>query len=220
MPTFKIMTNELLAALVFASTDDTRYILNGVCIELRPNYCPLLIATDGRRLACIQSQCEQEEPLTETASLVLSTDAIKAIAHFDKKLGKVNGGILKIEYRPSKRILVHFAGGKIVTDWEEGALREGDYPNWRQVVPTGEKSEVKDFGVNAEYVSDFVKAAKFLDVEPCLKVNLFSKETAFEIKLDLAPYFYAVLMPMKSNKEETNWQPEFLGMPKPVRKAA
>lgn len=219
---FKVATNELLAASVFSSDDESRLVLNGVLIELRPNAQPVIVSTDGRRLCVIESQVEQSEvahTVEAATNLILSTEALKCITKFDKGLGKEIGGHLQIEYRPSERILVQFAGGKIETDWEEGALIEGDYPAWRQVIPTGEKKEVPDFSVNAEYLSDFVKAAKHLDVEPLLSLNLFTRESAFEIKISGAPYFYSVLMPAKPS-EQTNWKPEFLGMPEPTNKAA
>lgn len=61
-----VSRNELLAALIFSSDDETRFVLNGVCVEVSPRSLkPTLITTDGRRLAVIESQAEQSEVFAE-----------------------------------------------------------------------------------------------------------------------------------------------------------
>jgi len=39
---------EILAALIFASEDDARFVLNSVCLTLKRNSQPVLVATGQR----------------------------------------------------------------------------------------------------------------------------------------------------------------------------
>lgn len=207
-----ISVKELLAANVFSSDDESRYVLNGILIEAKPKALPLLVATDGRRLAVIETQAEQESLPDVEFSFVLQKHFIKAIHSLAKLVSIKLFPLVTIEANPgSKRALFHFMAGKHVLDIEDGALIEGTYPAWREVVPTGDKTPISQLGVNSEFVGDFAKAAKFLDVsDPLIQLNIFSQEGAMEIRMAQKPNFYAVLMPCKIDDME--YQPEFLGI--------
>lgn len=205
-----INSKELKTAALFASTDESRYILNGVLIETRPGKIngPLVIATDGRRLCCIESEAEQEED-SEAASFVLSTAVVKALCHLVTKTFP----LVTIEHKPgSERVLFHMPGVQTVLDVEKGALIVGEYPKWRQVVPSAKdpREPVSKLGLNATFVADFVKAAKLLEAEPMMEMNFVGEDRAIEIKLSRAPRFYGVIMPAKMT--EAFQQPGFLGL--------
>ena len=71
-PKFFVRVCEIKAALLFASQDESRYVLNGVNIRTRGNLPPVLVATDGCRFCCIESQADQELPNgTESLSTAL-----------------------------------------------------------------------------------------------------------------------------------------------------
>lgn len=214
---FNLLTNELLAALVFTSDDLARYVLNGVLIELRHGKSPLLVSTDGRRLSVIKSQAIQfpNEPEFENTQFILSKHAIHSICEFDKTIEKSKGGIV-IKY--DSKIEVKFNDGTVISNWAEESVISGNFPDWRKVIPKT-KSPTRFISLDAKYLSDYAKIAEHLEEPPGLHINLIGETECVEVLIASAPHFYSVLMPMKAHKEP-NWQPEFLGMPEPTNKAA
>ncbi|MEI6861471.1 MAG: DNA polymerase III subunit beta [Verrucomicrobiota bacterium] len=113
------------------STDETRYILNGVYLNFRDNKLSL-VATDGRRLALVSK--ELEIPTASAGSIILPA---KSVAELERMLGK--GGKLKISFNDRR------AAFQIATDKDTSGLIdhiylyskvvEGNYPNYQQVIP-------------------------------------------------------------------------------------
>lgn len=213
--TMKIILSrqELLAALLFASTDESRFVLNGVCIEVGPNRAPLLIATDGKRLAAIEIHAVQEETFEAVHSFVLASDFLKLFAHLSKTCGGKVFPLLAIEVKPgSQRLIASVVGRPVFCEVEKDALIVGNYPEWRKVIPAKSlpREPLSQLGLNAEYVADFAKAAKLLECDsPQLAMSLVGKEAAVEVKLCGNPNFYGLIMPVKID-EQINFQPEFL----------
>ena len=82
--TFRVQVDELRAMLLFASQDDTRFMLNGIHVEVI-NGKPILAATDGRRLAVIESVSDQsEQPAEVDFELTLSASFVKPLCAFAK----------------------------------------------------------------------------------------------------------------------------------------
>lgn len=203
---FNVLVRELRAALLFASTDESRFLLNGVHFEVRPNKAPILVSTDGRRLCVIETEAQQPESALIETDLILSTSFLKPFLTFANSQALTLG----IEPHLPKRVLFHLPEAKTVLDHEDGAVIEGNFPNWRQTIPTGEKLPVNEIGFSGEYLADFNKAAKLLDCEtPMLRMNLFDKDSTVEIHLVGKPCFYGLLMPIKSTDKPLK-QPEFL----------
>jgi hypothetical protein len=204
-----VRISEIKAAMLFASTDDSRFVLNGVHFQARENDFPIMVATDGRRLCVIESESPQDEGV-QPFELTIKTDALKAIVGFAKQFGEF-GKQIAIEYHPSQRIVVEFAN-RVFVDYEKDAVIEIPYPMWREVIPTGvQKEPISTIAINAELVSDFAKVAKALECEPGIHCNLFSETGAFEVRFSSKPNVYAVVCPMKPDSEP-KWQPEFLGL--------
>ncbi len=211
---FAVRVSEIKSALLFASTDETRFILNGVHFECRRKKAPVMVATDGRRLAVIESCAEQPENAVESPfSVTISTAFLKPLCEFSKKLSAE----IIFEFRPQERLLASLNGSHCFIDCEKGAVVDGDYPNWRSVVPKGEKQRVPSIGVNAEFIGDFAKAAKLMtDSPPIISVNLIGKSEAMDVRIEAWPGFYGVLMPARINDNQ-EWQPEFVGLlPEPI----
>ncbi|MFM8364801.1 MAG: DNA polymerase III subunit beta [Verrucomicrobiota bacterium] len=108
------------------STDEARYVLNGILFSLFENKLTL-VATDGRRLALFDS--DLEFPKSDEGEFILPT---KAVTELQRLLG--DEGDVVISNSPN---LVSFevSGAKLVSK-----LVEGNYPNYRQVIP-GEARE-------------------------------------------------------------------------------
>ena len=108
------------------SSDETRYVLNGILFSLADNKMTL-VATDGRRLALFDSDIEF--PKSHERDFILPT---KAVTELQRLLG--DGGDVAIS--TSENLAAYeLNGAQIVSK-----LVEGNYPNYRQVIP-GEAKE-------------------------------------------------------------------------------
>jgi len=210
---FHVLVNEFKAAVLFSSTDESRFVLNSVHFVARPNRQPIMVSTDGRRLAVIETQADNKESnIFDEVAFTVSADFLKPLCAFAGK----HSLTLTLEPHLPDRII--FVMPSLAVDSEKGAIVDcnGGFPNWEQVLPQGEKESVNEIGFNAELMADFAKAAKLLCAEsPGLRVNLFSEDSAMEIKIAGKPNFYGVLMPTRSIEAE-KWQPEFLFTAKTV----
>lgn len=215
---------ELAAALLFASKDESRFTLAAVCIEVNAKSDrPTLIATDGRRLAVIQSQAFQGDDFTgfdQEFQLLLDRDFLKAVCALSRALGgKIFPWIAFTAHADPKDgwLMVEFIGSDDATlKVEKHAKVEGVYPDWRKVVPNknAKRSPINDLGINSEYVGDFARASKALGLDDnVIQMNLVGKDSAVEVKLARADYFYGLVMPCKVD-EDVDYQPEFLNIVK------
>ena len=111
------------------STDETRYVLNGVLFSFKNNKLTL-VATDGRRLAMVE--IELEFPRSHEADIIVPTKAITELQRLLTDEGEVN---------------VSMGSGQIAFDLNQtllvSKLIEGNYPNYRQVIPSEAKERVK-----------------------------------------------------------------------------
>jgi DNA polymerase III subunit beta len=108
------------------STDETRYVLNGVLFSFKDNKLTL-VATDGRRLAMLD--IELEFPRSHEADIIVPT---KAVAELQRLL--TDDGDVRVSV----------SSGQIAFDLNNtllvSKLIEGNYPNYKQVIP-GEMKE-------------------------------------------------------------------------------
>ena len=121
------------------STDETRYILNGVYFNFRDEKLTL-VATDGRRLALIAK--EMEVPAASAGAIILPA---KTVSELNRLLDK--GSKVKINFNDRR------AAFQIATDKDTSGLIdhvylyskvvEGNYPNYQQVVPKETHQRIK-----------------------------------------------------------------------------
>ena len=113
------------------STDETRYILNGVYFNFKDGKLSL-VATDGRRLALVAK--EMPVPAASAGAIILPA---KTVSELLRLLGK--GDKLKIAFNDRR------AAFQIDTNKDSSGLTdaiylfskvvEGNYPNYQQVIP-------------------------------------------------------------------------------------
>jgi DNA polymerase III subunit beta len=110
------------------STDETRYVLNGVLFSFKDNKLTL-VATDGRRLAMLD--IELEFPRSHETDIIVPTKAVTELQRLLTAEGevKVSVGSGQIAFDLNKTLLV-------------SKLIEGNYPNYRQVIPSEAKERV------------------------------------------------------------------------------
>jgi DNA polymerase III subunit beta len=108
------------------STDETRYVLNGVLFSFKDNKLTL-VATDGRRLAMLD--IDLEFPRSHEADIIVPTKAVTELQRLltDDGEVRVSVGSGQIAFDLNNTLLV-------------SKLIEGNYPNYRQVIP-GEMKE-------------------------------------------------------------------------------
>ena len=104
-----------------ASTDETRYVLNGVLLNFKGSKLAM-VATDGRRLALVEQ--EVEFPKEAELSIIVPTKTVNELLH---TLG--DEGELKV--RTAATQIVFEFGDTVITS----KLIVGTYPNFRQVIP-------------------------------------------------------------------------------------
>ncbi len=108
------------------STDETRYVLNGILCSFKEGMLTM-VATDGRRLAMVEQ--EVEFPQSHEVDIIIPT---KAVNEIQRLLGDEGEVTLKV------------GSGQIGFDlgnyFLASKLIEGNYPNYRQVIP-GESKE-------------------------------------------------------------------------------
>jgi DNA polymerase III subunit beta len=110
------------------STDETRYVLNGVLFSFKENKLTL-VATDGRRLAMLD--IELEFPRSHEAEIIVPTKAVTELQRLLKDDGevKISVGSGQIAFDLNNTLLV-------------SKLIEGNYPNYKQVIPSEAKERV------------------------------------------------------------------------------
>jgi DNA polymerase-3 subunit beta len=121
------------------SSDETRYILNGVYFSFKDGKLSL-VATDGRRLALTSKDIEV--PATSVGSIILPA---KTVSELVRMLDK--GEKLKISFNERR------ASFQINTDKDSSGLIdsiylyskvvEGNYPNYNQVIPKETHQRIK-----------------------------------------------------------------------------
>lgn len=139
------------------SSDEARYVLNGVLFVFRPNYIRL-VATDGRRLAMIENKVQLAKTLEK--KLIVPT---KAVNELSRILGE--DGDVKISFGDNQ-VFFDMGSTRVVS-----RLIEGDFPNYEQVIP----KEAKDKLV--------VSREKFLSAVK--RVALFTNPDSMAVKIDV-----------------------------------
>ncbi len=130
----------MLKSVAYAqSTDETRYILNGVYFNFKDGKLAL-VATDGRRLALIGK--EMEVPAESSGAIILPA---KTVGELTRLLDK--GAKVKINFNDRR------AAFQIATDKDTSGLIdhvylyskvvEGNYPNYQQVIPKETHQRIK-----------------------------------------------------------------------------
>lgn len=110
------------------STDETRYVLNGILCCFRENKITL-VATDGRRLA--MADLELEFPRSQEVDVIVPSKAVGELQRLLKDEGEVKVSV------GEKQIAFELNGTFLVSK-----LIEGNYPNYRQVIPAETKERV------------------------------------------------------------------------------
>jgi DNA polymerase-3 subunit beta len=152
---------DLLKRTVFAvSNDETRYILNGVMLSFKGDEI-LAVGTDGRRLAMLPAA-----GITLTGKEVALIVPTKVVVELSRLLGRTGDVTLSI----SENWLHAAVGEAEIT----GKLIEGEYPNYKQVIPTESKERI---AIGREVFIGGLRRASLLSSDKSESVKLqFTKD--------------------------------------------
>ncbi len=151
------------------STDESRYVLNGIFISLK-DHKMTMVATDGRRLALV----DEEADVTETSQGDFIIPA-KTVNELNRLL--MDKGELDIRFAENQASFTlrddKGAGVLVVTK-----LIEGNYPNYRQVIPAETKERVP---LNREEFLHALRRAEIMTSDKANSVKLNFGKNKLEI---------------------------------------
>jgi DNA polymerase-3 subunit beta len=164
------------------STDENRYILNGVYFNFSDDKLTL-VATDGRRLAL--TALETDVAADNGGSLILPA---KTVAELERLLGK--GEKLKIAFNDRQvafDIEIDDDGDSGLSDqlYLVSKIVEGNYPNYRQVIPKETEHRVK---IERELMLECVHRAALVNSDKSNSVKLKVSKNLLEISGSSSEY--------------------------------
>lgn len=146
------------------STDETRYVLNGIFASFRDGKLTL-VATDGRRLAMVDA--DLEFPASHETDVIIPT---KAVQELQRLLGDAGEVVVKLSDNQ-----VSFSVGDSLL---ASKLIEGNYPNYRQVIPGDSNERVV---ISREALLETVRRVSLLSSERSNSVKLVFSENHIEV---------------------------------------
>lgn len=202
MITVQIKPNELEAIALAASTEGARYYLKGVCFESNG----AMIATDGHRLHSINTLINKPEgecfimgsdDIKNAISMAKSQAKTVAKALRDKIVIELTHDIVKIT---CAIMLKDETTSTSIEKANFGCMAiDGNFPDWRRVMPIENADTIKATSFSAQYMADFGKAAKLLGSNMQQVITTFISPTS-PIVITLSPKvsetFKGILMPM------------------------
>lgn len=166
---FKIQETEISAALlldmidksIYASGEsDTRYVLNGLLLHIKPEGTLTVVGTDGHRLAVSEKTIGAKQ--REEKKLIISRKAVAELRRFLSNESKIVNMIMGKNHMLFKINEIQFLT----------RLIDGTYPNYEQVLPTqNEKILIVDRSL-------FTKSLR--------RVSIMSKERSNAVKIDIS----------------------------------
>ncbi|MFP4070359.1 MAG: DNA polymerase III subunit beta [Verrucomicrobiota bacterium] len=168
------IVNMLKSVSYGQSTDENRYILNGVYFNFADDKLTL-VATDGRRLALTALEMEISED--NAGSLILPA---KTVAELERLMGK--GENVKIAFN-DRQVAFEIAidedaSGLVDELYLVSKIVEGNYPNYRQVIPKETEHRIK---IERELMLECVHRAALVTSEKSNSVKLKVSKNLLEI---------------------------------------
>ena len=115
------------------STDESRYVLNGIYISLK-DHKMTMVATDGRRLAMVDEEVDVSEK--SQGEFIAPAKAVNELNRLLQDKGNVE--IRYADNQASFTLKDEKNGSVLIVT----KLIEGNYPNYRQVIPTEVKERI------------------------------------------------------------------------------
>lgn len=157
-----ILANMVERTMYAASTDETRYNLNGVYLEVQPDTGQLrLVATDGHRLAMMESEVPGDLSALQSGVIIPR----KGLAELKRLLDEDMVAEVELAFAGNSGLA---RGGEVTLVMR---LIEGEFPNYQQVIPQES---------NVHVIVDSDRLARALR-----RVVLLSSQRSRAVKLEL-----------------------------------
>lgn len=147
------------AAALAMSREQTRYYLNGVCMEIDLTHGAIAVATDGHRLiACLAAEAGTLPTMDAARSIIIPADTVKRI--------KIKRKVFDAELRDNGDGTWSILCGSDIYSF---CPVDGTFPEWRRALPRHSKPGARAH-FNPDYLADFKAAAAVYDkgAEPCV----------------------------------------------------
>ncbi len=181
------------------STDETRYVLNGILFSFKESKLTM-VATDGRRLALVD--LEVEFPRSEEVEIIVPTKCVT-------ELGRMIGDDAEIRMSVAENQLAFEVENTLLVS----KLIEGNYPNYRQVIPGEAKERVT---LERELFLNAVHRVSLLASEKSNSVKLVFSKNNIEIVAntpDIGEARESIPVTYKGRDMAIAFNPEFLMAP-------
>ena len=142
------------------STDESRYVLNGVFLSLKDHKLTM-VATDGRRLALVEEEADIGEG--SQGEFIVPT---KAVNELSRLLGDKGDVEIRFTDNQVAFTLKNDAGFSVLLI---SKLVEGNYPNYRQVIPGEAKERIP---IQREELQQAVRRAEIMTSDKSNSVKL------------------------------------------------
>ena len=153
---------------IATSTDETRYVLNGVLLKLLQNNLAA-VGTDGRRLATIEAIGEFKGADTDTIIPNSAVERLVGLLGTESDLKLLVGG---------NTLEAHIGDVKLSTK-----LIDGTYPNYKQVIPSSCKERI---GLNRDGFIAALRRASLMASAKSESVKLSFGKNALTISASTA----------------------------------
>lgn len=210
--TIKLPFRKLAVAALFASTDETRFVLNSVRIEPKP-YGVLLIATNGRQATFIRHECIVDPNFIKPILIPSTLINRLGIRTVDEIFEDEDAGPERQPTEPpSLDCEVTVTGKDLSIRFEKshgviGETIDLAFPTMLQVIPATPPEAYKVSSFSGSYMLAYEKAARwlapFVGAILCAghsRSDEFDHAGIYSIRIKGCPDFYSVLMPVKTEK--------------------
>jgi len=181
------------------SSDETRYVLNGILFSFKENKLTM-VATDGRRLALVD--IEVEFPRSHEVDIIIPTKCVTELARLvgDEGEVKMKVGQNQVAFEVNDTLLV-------------SKLIEGNYPNYRQVIPSEARERVT---LERELFHNAVHRVSLLASDKSNSVKLVFSKNNIEIAAntpDVGEAHESLPVTYKGKEFSIAFNPDFLMAP-------
>ena len=151
------------------STDESRYVLNGIFLSLK-DHKMTMVATDGRRLALVDEDVDVSEP--SQGEFIVPAKAVNELNRLLQDKGEIE---VRYAENQASFTLKDEKGSAILI---VSKLIEGNYPNYRQVIPAETKERI---GLVREEFLHALRRAEIMTSEKSNSVKLSFGKNKLEI---------------------------------------
>jgi DNA polymerase III subunit beta len=194
-----ILADSLKKTSYAISTDETRFVLNGVYVSFRNN-AMTMVATDGRRLAVVER--EFEFPESQAMEVIIPSKAVNELQRLVGTSGQV---VMRLAENKGS---FEFGKSVLVTK-----LIEGNFPNYRQVIPEETKHRIT---LEREKFHEIVNRVSLLASDKSSSIVLAFSKDLIEVSAnspDVGESQETIPVSYKGEEMKIAFNPEFLLAP-------